>query len=180
MPGLDGTYMPFGDARIASVDIDDNWENTEDNDDDWALIYLDRDIGAITGTFGVSTPPDWDLDGAQLSIYGYPGTNGQVTLNAASGVVTCTDAWSIFSNTGVVKGFSGSGVTFAAERSAGHGGSTNGAPGPLPRTPFRKQLPQIEVPPTVPLPAANVPPPARTTLMRRLASVGRWRAPPPA
>ena len=66
------------------------------------------------------------------------------------------------------------------ERSAGHGGSTNGAPGPLPRTPFRKQLPQIEVPPTVPLPAANVPPPARTTLMRRLASVGRWRAPPPA
>jgi V8-like Glu-specific endopeptidase len=116
VPGLDGTYMPFGDARIASVDIDDNWENSADNDDDWGLIYLDRDIGDITGTFGLTTPLDRDLNGAQMSAYGYPDINGALTLNAASGNVTCTDEWSVFHNSELMAGFSGSGVTFAGGR----------------------------------------------------------------
>jgi V8-like Glu-specific endopeptidase len=111
VPGLDGTYMPFGDARIVSMDIDDNWEIEEDNDDDWGLVYLDRDIGSVTGTLGVTALPDSSLVNAVTSIYGYPGSDGMVTLHATSGQITCVDEWSLFHNATVVSGMSGSAVT---------------------------------------------------------------------
>ncbi len=114
VPGLDGTYMPFGDARIASVFIDTNWAKSEDNDDDWALAYLDRDIGDVTGTFGVSWQTDSQLSGKGVSYYGYPVTIGNgLTLSAASGNVTCTDEWGVFYSAAGAPGFSGAGVTYA-------------------------------------------------------------------
>jgi V8-like Glu-specific endopeptidase len=110
VPGLDDTYMPFGDAFINRTRVASNWRAEEDNDDDWAMAFIDRDLGAVTGHFGVLPASIDSLDnGIHSAAWGYPDTHGGEQLVRATGTTDCADTWMIYHDLPLSAGFSGSG-----------------------------------------------------------------------
>jgi len=74
IPGLSGDYMPFYKAYVTSIRTYSGWIESQRVEDDWALLTLDRDIGAYTGWMGYQTL-DWE-DPVYTDIVntaGYPG-----------------------------------------------------------------------------------------------------------
>ncbi|HYP99048.1 MAG TPA: trypsin-like serine protease [Polyangiaceae bacterium] len=106
IPGLDGTYMPYGDANSRRIWLDPTWESEQDNDNDWGMIVLDRDIGNVAGQFGWWAASQSSLDGLGMDFYGYPGTSNR--MYTSPGNVTCTDSWLAFFSNELTDGFSGS------------------------------------------------------------------------
>jgi len=77
IPGLDGTYKPYGSAFAVYLRSIQGWVRDQDPRHDFALVTLDRKIGASTGWLGYGNfALDKDLHG---HLSGYPGDrdNGQ-------------------------------------------------------------------------------------------------------
>jgi glutamyl endopeptidase len=74
VPGLDGTYRPYGSAFATYYRSVTAWTVDQNPEADYALLTLDRHIGSTTGWFGYG---NWsDLEGVTGHLAGYPGDLG--------------------------------------------------------------------------------------------------------
>jgi hypothetical protein len=111
IPGLDGTYMPFGDAWAAGIRSVTGWTEDEDRDYDWALITLDRNVGDATGWTGYVSYSNDDLGGKLVrhdgySVEGYSGTRQAYS----TGNVQAHDSTMVYTSLENHLGFSGTGT----------------------------------------------------------------------
>jgi V8-like Glu-specific endopeptidase len=112
VPGSDGTYMPYGDANATGWVIDQEWIDASDHNYDWAMVYLDRDIGNTTGWFGMWSATDSALSDLHVDMWGYPSSlssSGQIMGNS-TGNVNCVDPYEVHATYVSVGGFSGAGA----------------------------------------------------------------------
>jgi V8-like Glu-specific endopeptidase len=70
VPGLAGTYMPFGSAAMLVGYANTDW--VYDGTSDVGLVVLDRDIGYATGWYVMAPPSNADLTGFAYRLQGYP------------------------------------------------------------------------------------------------------------
>lgn len=70
VPGLSGTYKPYGSAFATNTRTYANWTTSKDSNYDIALLTLDRPIGHSTGWLSYAYYPT--LDGVTANIAGYP------------------------------------------------------------------------------------------------------------
>ncbi|MFX1419157.1 MAG: trypsin-like peptidase domain-containing protein [Promethearchaeota archaeon] len=74
VPGMAGTYEPFGHAIATNYRTYDAWVQGEMYQHDWAVITLDRTIGNLTGWMGRKTAdPSSSIYTGVLHTAGYPG-----------------------------------------------------------------------------------------------------------
>ncbi|NOT62235.1 MAG: trypsin-like serine protease [Acidobacteria bacterium] len=74
VPGLDGTYRPYGSAFASYYRSVTAWTEDQNPEADYALLTLDRHIGSTVGWFGYG---NWsDLEGVTGHLAGYPGDLG--------------------------------------------------------------------------------------------------------
>ncbi len=86
--GLDGAVEPFGRAEAVAFRADPDWVASADPAADWALVTLDRSLGAALGAFPLFAAEGVDLfDGTPVTLAGYPGDLGGDALYAAAGPV---------------------------------------------------------------------------------------------
>ena len=74
VPGMDGTYEPFGSAMVTDMRSYTGWTQDAMEEHDWAVLTLDTNMGGLTGWLGRQTanPPDPIYTGT-LYTAGYPG-----------------------------------------------------------------------------------------------------------
>lgn len=79
VPGLDGTYMPYGSATAVLINYYTNYldyspDSMDAVDHDFALLTLNKRIGRFSGVSGYATVSDDDWDLQSVTICGYPGS----------------------------------------------------------------------------------------------------------
>ena len=88
VPGLDGTYMPFGHASAAAFYVaDTNWN--ENND--YGIVILDRHIGhpSMAGYLGYAWMSNSQWNNQYIEYYGYPtGVANSVSISSAASETT--------------------------------------------------------------------------------------------
>ena len=75
IPGLRGTYKPYGSAFTSYMRSYVGWTRDRDSNYDFALMTLDRNIGNSTGWLGYATYPT--VNGITDNLAGYPGDRDQ-------------------------------------------------------------------------------------------------------
>jgi V8-like Glu-specific endopeptidase len=74
VPGMDGSYEPYGVAYATNMRTYEAWIQSESYQHDWGLITLDRSIGNLTGWMGRQTEHYTDpIYSGVLNTAGYPG-----------------------------------------------------------------------------------------------------------
>ncbi len=76
VPGLNGTYKPYGSAYSTNARASTGWINDEDDDYDYGLITLDRRIGDVVGWFAMGMLSETYLNASIVRTAGYPGDKG--------------------------------------------------------------------------------------------------------
>lgn len=107
VPGLDGQYMPFGQAFATRLDSVEGWTEDENNDYDYALVTIDRKIGRGTGWQPLCSLSDGSWDGQHANVHGYPGSWGGLTMAGASGSIATYDSTMIYHFADTTDGESG-------------------------------------------------------------------------
>lgn len=64
--------MPFGFAFMVGINSVTQWTEDQNNDYDYALVTLDRDIGLQSGYMGLQSLTNAAIDGLQIALDGYP------------------------------------------------------------------------------------------------------------
>lgn len=108
IPGLNGTYKPYGSAFSTKVRSYTNWTSRRDSNYDFALVTLDRNIGNTTGWLGYGYYPS--INGVTGHIAGYPGDKGNVYLYYHYGPILSSTAKRVSYTIDTAGGQSGSGV----------------------------------------------------------------------
>jgi glutamyl endopeptidase len=109
VPGLDGTYRPYGSAWATFMRSYTGWTQSADSNHDFALITLDRAIGNTTGWFGVGW---WSsLTGTTGNLGQYPGDlSGGLRQYYDTDPISLTTSNRAFYNIDTAGGSSGGGV----------------------------------------------------------------------
>lgn len=109
IPGLSGTYKPYGSAFATYYRSYTGWTNSRDANYDFALITLDRNIGDSTGWLGYSYYPS--VNGITGHLAGYPADkDGGVGLYYHYGSITSSTAQRLYYQIDTAGGQSGSGI----------------------------------------------------------------------
>ena len=109
IPGLDGTYKPYGSAFATRLRSYQGWTQNQDSNYDFALITLDRTIGNSTGWFGYASYST--VDGLTGNLGGYPGDrDGGLRLYYHFGTINSSTANRVYYTIDTAGGQSGSGV----------------------------------------------------------------------
>jgi V8-like Glu-specific endopeptidase len=111
IPGRDDDEEPFGSTESLRFSTTDTWLASQDPDFDYAAIYLDTDLGAKVGTFGIAVLPDAELANRLVNVSGYPVSpgNGRQQYFHANRVKAVT-ARRLFYDVDTIGGQSGSPV----------------------------------------------------------------------
>jgi V8-like Glu-specific endopeptidase len=86
IPGLNGTYKPYGSAFATKYRTYTNWTSSADKNHDFALLTLDRSIGNSTGTLGYASYSS--VNGLTGHIAGYPCDKGGLHLYYHYGLIS--------------------------------------------------------------------------------------------
>ena len=74
VPGMDGTYEPFGSAMVTDMRSYTGWTQDEMDEHDWAVLTLDTKMGDYTGWLGLQTAnPSHSIYTGTVYTAGYPG-----------------------------------------------------------------------------------------------------------
>jgi V8-like Glu-specific endopeptidase len=109
IPGLDGTYKPYGSAYAVWMRSYVGWTQNQDSNYDFALITLDRTIGNSTGWFGYASYST--VNGLTANLGGYPGDRDSgLRLYYHYGTINSSTTNRVFYTIDTAGGQSGSGV----------------------------------------------------------------------
>lgn len=92
--GKDGAAEPFARAEATALRAPAAWILGAATEADWALVTLDRSIGAVTGFIDLAVQEGTGaLTGASVTLAGYPGDleGGTALYSAAGSIVQSTD-----------------------------------------------------------------------------------------
>ena len=74
IPGMDGSYEPFGSAMVTNMRSYTGWTQDEMEEHDWAVLTIDTNMGYNTGWLGLQTEnPSHSIYTGTLHTAGYPG-----------------------------------------------------------------------------------------------------------
>ena len=113
VPGLDQEYMPFGYANSTLLIAPSGWTDDENDDYDWGLILLDRELGRpqTAGHLGFAHLSDSSFENLIVEMNGYPDAFGLGAISTNSpGMVSCTDSTMVYHNAITSDGLSGAGL----------------------------------------------------------------------
>ncbi len=117
VPGYHYGSMPFGKAAAVGKIHMPGWINKKNYDDDFAILTLDRPIGALVGWFGYGHDPDGKFyTGNSFARTGYPAAkpyNGQ-QLYSQSGTFDSVNGGILYNKVNSYGGMSGGGVNSPA------------------------------------------------------------------
>ncbi|MCC6662343.1 MAG: trypsin-like serine protease [Polyangiaceae bacterium] len=120
VPGLDGTYMPFGHANAAKLYVaDTDWN--ENND--YGIVILDRHIGhpSMAGYLGYAWMSDSQWNNRWVEYYGYPtAVEGGLRQSYTEGFVPCVYDLRVYHEGDSTPGSSGSGILPWTSTYSGH------------------------------------------------------------
>lgn len=88
-PAQNGSTYPFSSATMSEISISTNWANNESQNDDWAIVVVNRNVGAETGWMGLGWSTG-SINGYDISVTGYPGDKAFGTMWTATGEITST------------------------------------------------------------------------------------------
>ncbi|MGF1445958.1 MAG: trypsin-like serine protease [Pikeienuella sp.] len=88
--GQAGSLKPFAEVEALDFRTPEGWSAGQDSAQDWALVTLDRSIGAAIGSFDLAAPSA--PVGETVTLAGYPGDLGGTDLYAAAGEIAAADA----------------------------------------------------------------------------------------
>jgi V8-like Glu-specific endopeptidase len=110
IPGLNGTYKPYGSFSSTNIRSYTNWTVNRDLNYDIALITLNQSIGNNVGWLGLAYYPS--VDSVIAYIAGYPGDKGNppVKLYYSYGPILSSTAQRLFYTIDMYDGQSGSGI----------------------------------------------------------------------
>ncbi|MES1023146.1 trypsin-like serine protease [Gloeocapsa sp. BRSZ] len=109
VPGLSGTYKPYGSAFAAYMRSYTAWTSSQNPNYDFALITLNKNIGNTTGWLGYAYYPS--INGITANLAGYPGDrNSGLGLYYHYGPVMSSTSQRLFYSIDTAGGQSGSGV----------------------------------------------------------------------
>ncbi len=76
VPGMDladSVPDPYGNAWVVGMRSYNGWTENENNEHDWALLTLDRNVGAFTGWMGrITAPSSSSIYDNTMNVAGYP------------------------------------------------------------------------------------------------------------
>ncbi len=130
IPGLKGTYKPYGSAFATKVRSYTSWTSSQKSDYDIALITLDKSIGNTTGWLGYAYYPS--INGVTGNITGYPGDkdNGLYPYYHYGSIASST-SYRLSYQIDTSGGQSGSGIYYkTGDKRYVFGVHTNGASSP--------------------------------------------------
>lgn len=107
VPGLDGTYMPFGNANATFLNSVTGWTHDRNNDSDYAMITLDRAIGFAAGHTGLCSLSDSLWTNRLFDMFSYPGNRTQRKQVWATDVIEDFDSTMLYSYVESAGGSSG-------------------------------------------------------------------------
>lgn len=110
IPGLSGTYKPYGSAYAKKIRAYTAWTSSQNSNYDFALITLDRPIGNSTGWLGYTTYSS--VNGITGNIAGYPGDKGGTYLYYHSGRISSSTSYRLYYQIDTYGGQSGSGIYY--------------------------------------------------------------------
>lgn len=114
IPAQNGTYQPYGAAYAYTYNSVVGWTQSGNNNYDYGLITLDRNIGNYTGWAGTVALSDSTLNNLTLRSFGYPGDlnayYGGQYLWGVYGTVSSYNSSRVFTKMDIYPGQSGSGV----------------------------------------------------------------------
>ncbi|MFB8787928.1 MAG: trypsin-like serine protease [Potamolinea sp.] len=109
VPGLNGTYKPYGSAFSTKLRTYSNYTTSKDKNYDIALVTLDRTIGNSTGWLGYTYYSS--INGVTGHIAGYPGDkDGAKKLYYHYGPISSSTSMRVNYSIDTYNGQSGSGV----------------------------------------------------------------------
>jgi glutamyl endopeptidase len=109
IPGLRGTYKPYGSAFATKLRSYTNWTSSQNSNYDIALITLDRPIGNTTGWLGYASYPS--VNRRVGNIGGYPADKDSgLYLYYHYGRITSSTPYRLFYQIDTSGGQSGSGI----------------------------------------------------------------------
>ncbi|HEY9638770.1 MAG TPA: trypsin-like serine protease [Coleofasciculaceae cyanobacterium] len=109
IPGLKGTYKPYGSAYATKFRSYTNWTSSRDSNYDIALITLDRSIGSTTGWLGYTTYST--VNGLTGHIAGYPAEKDSgLYLYYHSGLIASSNSYRLYYPIDTSGGQSGSSI----------------------------------------------------------------------
>jgi len=88
-PARNGSTFPFSSAGILEISISTQWSTYSNENYDYALVVLDRNVGGDTGWLGKGWS-NGSLNGYDISVTGYPGDKTLGTMWTAEGEITST------------------------------------------------------------------------------------------
>lgn len=88
-PAQNETIYPFSSAGMSSISFSSNWANNESQNDDWAIVVVNRNVGADTGWMGLGWASG-SINGYDISVTGYSGDKTLGTMWTAAGEITGT------------------------------------------------------------------------------------------
>lgn len=109
IPGLDGSYKPYGSAYATRLRSYIGWTQNRDSNYDFGLITLDRTIGNSTGWFGYASYST--VNGLTGNLGGYPGDRDSgLRLYYHYGLINSSTTNRVYYTIDTAGGQSGSGV----------------------------------------------------------------------
>jgi V8-like Glu-specific endopeptidase len=112
IPGLEGTYMPFGESPSYDTMVDSAWAEDYDYDFDWGLVWMTRSLGEVTGSLGVRAFSDSELHNLPIDMFGYPQSIDAFgrQMVRSPGTAQCSDGEMVYYSATASGGLSGAGV----------------------------------------------------------------------
>jgi V8-like Glu-specific endopeptidase len=109
IPGLSGTYMPYGSVDASNYRTYTTWIEDQNRDDDWSLLTLGEAIGDETGWLGYAARDE--VKGLVGHISGYPGDqeDGDAQFYSYGPIDDATD-YQVLHQIDTMAGQSGSGI----------------------------------------------------------------------
>lgn len=109
IPGLNGTYRPYGSAFATKMRTYTGWTGSASPDHDFALMTLDRNIGSSTGWLGYKSYGS--PNGMTANIAGYPADRDSgLALYYHYGPINSSTSYRLFYQIDTFGGQSGSGI----------------------------------------------------------------------
>jgi glutamyl endopeptidase len=108
IPGLNGTYKPYGQTYATYFRSYTGWTSSASPDHDFALVTVAHPLGASVGWLGFKAYGT--VNGLMSNIAGYPGDKGGTTLWYHWGPVTHSTLYKSYYQIDTMPGQSGSGV----------------------------------------------------------------------
>ncbi len=130
IPGLSGTYKPFGSVFATKLRSYTSWTSSQKADHDIGLITLDKSIGNTTGWLGYAYYPS--INGVTGNITGYPGDkdNGLYPYYHYGSIASST-SYRLYYQIDTSNGQSGSGIYYkTGDKRYVFGVHTNGTSSP--------------------------------------------------